>query len=269
MCCSEAEHAKEGGPGLLVAGGEGVPFFQAGPGSRRGSDWCRSIPGRTPAHLCAGEGGLAARPYPGCARANCRKLERSRRQPSRALLASDRAGLVPSAIRVPVPARARTQWPRHGYRRSHRPWCPNRHESGQALHDNLAADVVSPFRAGRLVRPDGSAVDNRHVKRDPTLMHQLEPTFLDALPGPVDEQLCSQPPRAKLRGDAAPLGLVLVPSRDCRNGPPQPFRRRLAARPNLFGRRLPHRSTCVHENLTPTPIHHASNMSALIKLHRA
>ena len=180
-----------------------------------------------------------------------------------------RAGLVPSAIRVPVPARARTQWPRHGYRRSHRPWCPNRHESGQALHDNLAADVVSPFRAGRLVRPDGSAVDNRHVKRDPTLMHQLEPTFLDALPGPVDEQLCSQPPRAKLRGDAAPLGLVLVPSRDCRNGPPQPFRRRLAARPNLFGRRLPHRSTCVHENLTPTPIHHASNMSALIKLHRA
>ena len=199
-------------------------LLQREQGSRRGSDWCRSIPGRTPAQLCRGGRGLGRAPLSrdtGCARANCRKLERSRRQPSRALLASDRAGLVPSAIRRCLSRRER-----------------ERNGPGTAIgdHTGLGAPTATraarrfttislpnacPFRAGRLVRPDGSAVDNRHVKRDPTLMHQLEPTFLDALLAQWMKALPA--PRAKLRGDAAPLGLVLVPSRDCRNGPPQPF----------------------------------------------
>ena len=235
MCCSEAEHAKEGGRGLLVAGGEGVPFFQAGPGSRQGSDWCRFIPGRTPARLCAGEGGLAARPVPDALaqtvgsssavvdnpdghfwqvieQASCHRQfaclsQRERERNGQSTAIGDHTGLgAPTATRA-----------------------------AKRFTTISLPTVVSPFRAGRLVRPDSSAVDKHHAKRDPALMHQLEPTFQDALPGPVDEQLCSQPPRAKLRGDAAPLGLVLVPSKDCRNGPPQPFRRLVRGRTSSIG----------------------------------
>jgi hypothetical protein len=80
-------------------------------------------------------------------------------------------------------------------------------------------------------------------------MHQLEQAFPDALPGPADEQLWSQPPRAKLRGNAAPLGLVLVPSKDCRNGPPQPFRRLVRGRTSSIG-------GSHTAQLAPTPIRH-------------
>jgi|SRR3712207_3990104 len=121
------------------------------------------------------------------------------------------------------------------------------------------------FVPSRLMRADVRAIEERHAERDPALLHQLEQALPDALLGPAEEQLRGQPPRAEFGRDAAPLGPVLLPPEDRRDGPAQTLRRRLAARSALFDQRLPDRPSRVREDLAPAPFCHAPNMETAFK----
>jgi hypothetical protein len=117
-----------------------------------------------------------------------------------------------------------------------------------------------------VVSPDVGAIDEGHAERDATLLDEIEQTFPDALLRPTNKQLRGQPPRAKLRRDAAPLRAVLVSPENRRDRPPQLFGRRLAARPNLLDQRLPNCPRRIRQNLTPILICHAQNIGIVTKI---
>ncbi len=81
-------------------------------------------------------------------------------------------------------------------------------------------------RRGR--SPDGKAV-LLEIALDPA-----EELFPDAEAGPADEGLGRHPPRAVMRRDRAPVGVVPMPPEDRVDGPLEIVRLRLAARPAAF-----------------------------------
>src|SRR3712207_984143 len=173
--------------------------------------------------------------------------------------AGSRADPAPRATRGLGRARARRRSPGRGRRRSRRPSSRSRRESGQAPRAGLApGDRIPLFRPRRLlVGADARAVEGGHAQRDPAPLRQLVQALPEAPLGPAGEQRRGQPPRAKFGRDAAPLGPVLVPPENRRDGPPQLLGRCLAAGPHLFDQRLPGRPRRVGEDLAPVPIRHA------------
>ncbi len=81
-------------------------------------------------------------------------------------------------------------------------------------------------RRGR--SPDGKAV-LLEIALDPA-----EELFPDAEAGPADEGLGRHPPRAVMRRNRAPVGVVPMPPEDRVDGPLEIMRLRLAARPAAF-----------------------------------
>ena len=116
-----------------------------------------------------------------------------------------------------------------------------------------------------MVSPDGGAIDEGHAKRDVVLLDEIEQTFPDALLRPADEQLCCQPPRAQLTGDAAPLRAVLMPPKDRRERPPQVLRWRLVTRSYRLNQRFPNRPCRVRKNLIAVPLPYTQKMGTVFK----
>jgi hypothetical protein len=117
-----------------------------------------------------------------------------------------------------------------------------------------------------VVSPDGGAIDEGHAERDAALLDKVEQVLPHALLGPADEELCRQPPRAEFGRNAAPLGPVLMPPDDRRDGPSQLLRRCLAAGPHRLDQRLPDRPDRIRENLNTTTFCHAQNIEIAFKL---
>ena len=107
------------------------------------------------------------------------------------------------------------------------------------------------------------AIDEGHTKRDIVLLNKIEQAFSDALLGPADEQLWSQPPRAKRGRNAAPFRTVPVPPENCRDYPPQVLRWRLVTRSYRLNQRFPNRPCRVRENLIAVPFPHTQKMGTV------
>jgi hypothetical protein len=113
---------------------------------------------------------------------------------------------------------------------------------------------------------DGRAIKEGHAERHAALLDEVEQALPNAPLRPADEQLRRQPPRAEFGRDPAPLGAVLVPPEDRRDGPPQVLGRCLPTRPHLVDQRLPLGPSGVRENLASIPISHAESMGTASKL---
>src|SRR4051794_32738403 len=92
--------------------------------------------------------------------------------------------------------------------------------SGPAPHAHLGPCCWPPFfRARRLVvSPDAGAVQKRPPELDAALLGQEQQPLPDTQARPADEGLSRSRPGSQLSRDGAPLGPVLMPPDDRRDG---------------------------------------------------
>ena len=65
-----------------------------------------------------------------------------------------------------------------------------------------------------LMRPDAGPVEKRHPEPNTALLREKQQALPDTQTRPADEGLSRTRPGAKLRGNRAPLGPILMPPED-------------------------------------------------------